>query len=49
MSNQATIATIGQVGNVEKTENVSGKFFEIPTYQRLYEWKRSRLKHYLMI
>ena len=39
MSNKSTIATIGQVGNVGKTENVSGKFFKIPEYQRLYEWE----------
>lgn len=44
MSNKSTIATIGQVGNVEKTENVSGKFFEIPAYQRLYAWESEQIE-----
>lgn len=44
MSNISKIATIGQVGNVGKTENVSGKFFEIPPYQRLYEWGKEQIE-----
>lgn len=44
MSNKSTIATIKQIVNVEKNENVSGKFFEIPPYQRLYEWEKEQIE-----
>lgn len=47
MSNESKIATIGKAENVSKKFNVSEKFFEIPPYQRLYEWEYTQIEELL--
>lgn len=39
--NKAIKATIG--GTIDN-ENIKDKFFEIPPYQRLYEWEKEQIE-----
>lgn len=46
-NNNAKIATIGRKVESEKIDHLLDKFFEIPEYQRLYEWESTQIKELL--
>lgn len=46
-NNNAKIATIGRKVESEKIDHLLGKFFEIPAYQRLYEWESTQIEELL--
>lgn len=43
-NNNAKIATIGRKVESEKIDHLLDKFFEIPAYQRLYEWEKEQIE-----
>ena len=47
MGNKAIQATIGGETIENKKINLLDKFFEIPTYQRLYEWESTQIEELL--